>query len=71
MCLILQVHLEHDPQANLPASSEATRQLAGSNTARLEILQELLATQLSLDTSSHLPITYTPAYFLGRHQVNA
>ena len=61
--------MEHDPQASLPATSEATSQLAGSNTARLEILQELLAAELSLDTSSHPSIAYTPAYFLGRHEV--
>lgn len=64
-----QVHLEHDPQASMPATSEATSQLAGSNTARLEILQELLAAELSLDTSSHPFIAYTPAYFLGRHEL--
>uniref|UniRef100_A0A0P4VYC8 BPL/LPL catalytic domain-containing protein n=1 Tax=Scylla olivacea TaxID=85551 RepID=A0A0P4VYC8_SCYOL len=64
-----QVHLEHDPQASLPATSEATNQLAGSNMARLEILQELLATELSLDISSHPSIAYTPAYFLGRHEL--
>lgn len=65
-----QVHLEHDPQTSLPVTSEASTQLAGSNTARLEILRELLASELSVDTSLHPVMTYTPAYFLGRHQVS-
>ncbi|XP_050714900.1 mucin-19-like isoform X2 [Eriocheir sinensis] len=64
-----QVHLEHDPQSSLPVASEASSQLAGSNTSRLEILRELLASELNLDTSLHPLVTYTPAYFLGRHQL--
>lgn len=64
-----QVHLEHDPQSSLPVASEASSQLAGSNTSRLEILRELLASELNLDTSLHPLVTYTTAYFLGRHQL--
>lgn len=64
-----QVHLEVDPTQYEDEESKFTA-LKESNTARLEIIQDLLSTHLSLECASNqnLP-SYTPGYFLGRHEV--
>ncbi|XP_069191950.1 microtubule-associated protein futsch isoform X5 [Procambarus clarkii] len=64
-----QVHLERDPRECF-ATSGVISKLAISNEARLEILRDLLSTELSLDTTmSSTVTTYSPAYFLGRHEL--
>ncbi|XP_069680984.1 biotin--protein ligase isoform X2 [Periplaneta americana] len=60
-CVVFsQVHLEVDP-----AEYDAEE----SNTARLEILADLLSTHLGLVCSTRVELpAYTPGYFLGRHE---
>lgn len=42
-----------------------------SNQARLEILKDILSKHLDMDCNNDLQdVTYTPAYFLGRHDVS-
>jgi len=64
-----QVHLEVDPMQYEDEESKFAA-LKESNTARLEIIQDLLSTHLGLECSSsqNMP-SYTPGYFLGRHEV--
>lgn len=64
-----QVHLEVDPIQYEDEESKFTA-LKESDTARLEIIQDLLSTHLGMQctTSQKIP-TYTPGYFLGRHEV--
>ncbi|XP_068082947.1 biotin--protein ligase [Anabrus simplex] len=65
-----QVHLEMDPTQYEGEESKFTA-LQQSEQARQEILQDLLSQHLGLEcnnTSSQLP-DYTPAYFLGRHEL--
>jgi hypothetical protein len=64
-----QVHLEVDPTQYEDEESKFAA-LKESNTARLEIIQDLLSTHLGLECASNqnLP-SYTPGYFLGRHEV--
>lgn len=63
-----QVHLEVDPTQYEDEESKFAA-LKESNTARLEIIQDLLSTHLGLEcaSSQNLP-SYTPGYFLGRHE---
>ncbi|XP_047490025.1 uncharacterized protein LOC125039795 isoform X2 [Penaeus chinensis] len=64
-----QVHLERDPQECIGASNVPSK-LSVSNEARLEILRDLLNTELSMDTTgSSSSCVYTSAYFLGRHEL--
>ncbi|XP_023706545.1 uncharacterized protein LOC111863940 isoform X3 [Cryptotermes secundus] len=64
-----QVHLEVDPTQYEDEESKFVA-LKESNTARLEIIQDLLSMHLGLEctTSQKLP-SYTPGYFLGRHEM--
>jgi hypothetical protein len=64
-----QVHLEVDPMQYEDEESKFAA-LKESNTARLEIIQDLLSTHLGLEcfSSQNMP-SYTPGYFLGRHEV--
>lgn len=64
-----QVHLEVDPMQYEDEESKFAA-LKESNTARLEIIQDLLSTHLGLECSGsqNMP-SYTPGYFLGRHEV--
>lgn len=64
-----QVHLEVDPMQYEDEESKFAA-LKGSNTARLEIIQDLLSTHLGLECcgSQNMP-SYTLGYFLGRHEV--
>jgi biotin--protein ligase len=63
-----QVHLEVDPMQYEDEESKFAA-LKESNTARLEIVQDLLSTHLGLECSGsqNMP-SYTPGYFLGRHE---
>jgi hypothetical protein len=64
-----QVHLEVDPTQYEDEESKFAA-LKESNSARLEIIQDLLSTHLGLQcTASQKLPTYTPGYFLGRHEV--
>jgi hypothetical protein len=64
-----QVHLEVDPKQYEDEESKFAA-LKESDTARLEIIQDLLSTHLGLECadSQNLP-SYTPGYFLGRFEV--
>ncbi|XP_042875757.1 uncharacterized protein LOC122255619 isoform X5 [Penaeus japonicus] len=64
-----QVHLERDPQECFGALNVPSK-LSVSNEARLEILRDLLNSELSMDTTgSSSSCVYTAAYFLGRHEL--
>ncbi|XP_045466923.1 uncharacterized protein LOC123675586 [Harmonia axyridis] len=64
-----QVHLEIDPLQYEGDESKFTA-LKDSNQARLEILTDILRNRLDIDcTKTSTQITYTPAYFLGRHDL--
>ncbi|XP_068212277.1 serine-rich adhesin for platelets-like isoform X1 [Palaemon carinicauda] len=64
-----QVHLERDPRECFGAS-EVSAKLSSSNEARLEILKDLLSTELSMDTTqTNVASLYTAAYALGRHEL--
>lgn len=66
---VWQVHLERDPQECFGALNVPSK-LSVSNEARLEILRDLLNSELSMDTTgSSSSCVYTAAYFLGRHEV--
>ncbi|XP_053994317.1 biotin--protein ligase isoform X3 [Hylaeus volcanicus] len=65
-----QIHLEVDPmQYELEESK--FKALKESNAARLEILNDVLHVHLGikLRNTSHTPVTYTSAFFLGRHEL--
>ncbi|KAL1501975.1 hypothetical protein ABEB36_007193 [Hypothenemus hampei] len=64
-----QVHLEIDPSEYVEDENKFEA-LKGSNQARLDIFKDLLSNQLELDCEnpSEFP-NYTPAYFLGRHDL--
>lgn len=64
-----QVHLERDPRECFGAS-EVSAKLSSSNEARLEILRDLLSTELSMDTTqTNAASLFTAAYALGRHEL--
>ncbi|XP_076625929.1 holocarboxylase synthetase-like protein isoform X2 [Colletes latitarsis] len=65
-----QIHLEVDPmQYELEESK--FKALKESNAARIEILNDLLNVHLGIElqTTPRTPVTYTPAFFLGHHQL--
>lgn len=63
-----QVHLEVDPTQYQDDESKYSA-LRDSDTARLEILKDILSKQLEIDCrNSQDNIKYTPAYFLGRFE---
>ncbi|KAL3270547.1 hypothetical protein HHI36_021085 [Cryptolaemus montrouzieri] len=64
-----QVHLEIDP---LQYEEDENKFIAlkDSNQARLEIFTDILKNRLDIDCTRNCgPINYTPAYFLGRHDM--
>ncbi|XP_064083580.1 uncharacterized protein LOC135199452 isoform X2 [Macrobrachium nipponense] len=64
-----QVHLERDPRECFGAS-EVSAKLSSSNEARLEILRDLLSTELNMDTTqTNAASLFTAAYALGRHEL--
>ncbi|XP_044762850.1 biotin--protein ligase [Coccinella septempunctata] len=64
-----QVHLEIDPVQYEGDETKFTA-LKDSDQARLEILKDILSNRLDIDcTRTCDRITYTPAYFLGRHEL--
>ncbi|KAK9874227.1 hypothetical protein WA026_002579 [Henosepilachna vigintioctopunctata] len=64
-----QVHLEIDPLQYEDDESKFTA-LKDSNRARIEILTDILSNRLDIDCTKTLDeISYTPAYFLGRHDL--
>ncbi|XP_076644168.1 holocarboxylase synthetase-like protein isoform X1 [Halictus rubicundus] len=65
-----QIHLEVDPmQYELEESK--FRALKESNAARIEILNDLLNVHLGIELrkTPSVPATYSPAFFLGRHEL--
>ncbi|KAL6440601.1 hypothetical protein ACFW04_003233 [Cataglyphis niger] len=62
-----QIHLEADP-AEYENKEDVFEALKESNTARLEILSDLLSTHLEIEINRNLkkPIIYTPAYLLSQ-----
>ncbi|XP_076390314.1 holocarboxylase synthetase-like protein isoform X2 [Megachile rotundata] len=65
-----QIHLEVDPmQYELEESKFSA--LKESNAIRLEIFKDLLSTHLGIELcgTSQVSVTYTPAFFLGRHEL--
>uniref|UniRef100_A0A1L8E040 Putative biotin holocarboxylase synthetase/biotin-protein ligase n=1 Tax=Nyssomyia neivai TaxID=330878 RepID=A0A1L8E040_9DIPT len=66
-----QVHLEMDPM-QFENDESKFPVLKQNNTARLEILMDLLGTHLSVTVKKvetmHKPIGYTNGYFLGHHE---
>ncbi|XP_030749027.1 biotin--protein ligase [Sitophilus oryzae] len=68
-CVFSQVHLEINPSEFVDDENKFTA-LNESNQARIEILHDILCNQLSLDCNNEHSIPdYTPAYFLGRHDL--
>ncbi|XP_063233773.1 biotin--protein ligase isoform X2 [Bacillus rossius redtenbacheri] len=65
-----QVHLEVDP-GQYEGEGDQLQALRESDRARLEILQDLLSSQLGLKCAdlSAPPPEFTPAFFLGRHEL--
>lgn len=69
MRLFAQVHLEVDP-LQYESDNATYASLKQSNTARLEIMRDLLGSQLGLDCATAPKEEHpTTAYFLGRHEV--
>lgn len=62
-----QIHLEADP-AEYENKEDVFKALKESNTARLEILSDLLSTHLEIEINHNfkIPIVYTPAYLLSQ-----
>ncbi|KAF3428083.1 hypothetical protein E2986_00055 [Frieseomelitta varia] len=67
-----QIHLEVDPMQYELEESKFNA-LKESNATRLEIFNDLLKAHLQMEIRSNsqktAPATYTPAFFLGRHEV--
>ncbi|KAK2583668.1 hypothetical protein KPH14_009599 [Odynerus spinipes] len=65
-----QIHLEADP-AQYELEENKFNALKQSNVARLEIFSDLLSVHLGIEvkTSPETPVKYTPAFFLGRHEL--
>ncbi|KZC12067.1 Biotin--protein ligase [Dufourea novaeangliae] len=65
-----QIHLEVDPM-QYELEEGKFKALKESNTARLEIFNDLLNVHLGIELrkTPQVPVTYTPAYFLGRHEL--
>ncbi|XP_043280119.1 biotin--protein ligase isoform X2 [Venturia canescens] len=65
-----QIHLEADP-SQYEMEETKFNALKQSNTARLEILSDLLTTHFGLDarTGPRDEVKYTPGFFLGRHEL--
>lgn len=66
--LIFQVHLEINPN-QYEDDEKKFEALKDSDPARLEILKDLLSNHLELDCTNSESLSYTPGYFLGRHEV--
>ena len=65
-----QVHLEVDPTQYEEEESKFVA-LQESDSARLEIIRDLLSSQLGLECSTgQAAPQYSPAYFLGRHEAS-
>ena len=71
-----QIHLEIDPMKYV-YEGDKFNELKKSNTARLEIISDLLSTHLGLDVNRDLSqvsdkksMRYTPGYFLGKFEVH-
>ncbi|CAL4122816.1 unnamed protein product, partial [Meganyctiphanes norvegica] len=62
-----QVHLEQSPPAG--SFEGPMKHVAESDQSRMEILQDLLSTHLSIDTTQAKVQPYTTAYLLGRHEL--
>lgn len=65
---MFQVHLEINP-SQYEDDENKFEALKESDPARLEILRDLLCNHLELDCTSVDNLSYTPGYFLGRHEV--
>ncbi|XP_034936138.1 biotin--protein ligase [Chelonus insularis] len=65
-----QIHLEADP-SQYELEEAKFNALKESNSARLEILSDLLGTHLKLDVKPEplMETVYTPGFFLGRHEL--
>ncbi|GLV38483.1 Holocarboxylase synthetase [Carabus blaptoides fortunei] len=65
-----QVHLEIDP-TQYQGDENKYSALQESNSARLEILRDILSVHLDMDCTSEQKTTdeYKPAYFLGNHEL--
>ncbi|KAJ8954187.1 hypothetical protein NQ318_005782 [Aromia moschata] len=63
-----QVHLEINPNQYEDDENKFTA-LKDSDQARMEILKDILSNHLDIDCTCTEDITYTPAYFLGRHDL--
>ncbi|KAG5312966.1 BPL1 ligase, partial [Pseudoatta argentina] len=70
-----QIHLEIDPMKYV-YEGDKFNELKKSNTARLEIISDLLSTHLGLDVNHDLSqvsdkksMRYTPGYFLGKFEM--
>nr|XP_050853276.1 biotin--protein ligase [Vespula vulgaris] len=66
-----QIHLEADP-AQYELEENKFNALKQSNLARLEIFNDLLSVHLGIEVSplsKKTPVNYTPAFFLGRHEL--
>ncbi|CAG9814996.1 unnamed protein product [Phaedon cochleariae] len=63
-----QVHLEINPN-QFEEDETKFQALKESDSARMEILKDILSNRLDIDCSTGMEIAYTPAYFLGRHEM--
>ncbi|KAJ8982609.1 hypothetical protein NQ317_005081 [Molorchus minor] len=63
-----QVHLEINPSQYEDDETKFVA-LKVSDQARKEILKDILSKHLDIECVSAEPITYTPAFFLGRHDL--
>ncbi|XP_018566189.1 biotin--protein ligase isoform X2 [Anoplophora glabripennis] len=63
-----QVHLEIDPNEYEDDENKFAA-LKDSDQARMEILRDILSNHLDVDCTLAADIAYTPAYFLGRHDL--
>ncbi|KAJ8939503.1 hypothetical protein NQ314_011118 [Rhamnusium bicolor] len=61
-----QVHLEINPNQYEDDENKFAA-LKDSDQARMEILRDILSNHLEVDCTNVSDVTYTPAYFLGRH----
>lgn len=64
-----QVHLEINPN-QYEEDENKFAALKESDQARLEIFKDILTKHLDIDCGSYTALPYTPAYFLGRHDVS-
>ncbi|KAJ8916594.1 hypothetical protein NQ315_000238 [Exocentrus adspersus] len=63
-----QVHLEIDPNEYEDDENKFAA-LKDSDQARMEILRDILSNHLEMDCATADDVAYTPAYFLGRHDL--